>query len=85
MSEIVYGDSNCDGTVELADAILLMQSMANPNKYGTKGSDEKHLTDQGVLNGDVDSSVVGITANDALMIQEFLLHKINTLTPAAKA
>ena len=85
VSEIVYGDSNCDGTVELADAILLMQSMANPNKYGTKGSDEKHLTDQGVINGDVDSSVVGITANDALMIQEFLLHKINTLTPAAKA
>lgn len=84
-AKTVYGDSNCDGTVELADAILLMQAMANPDKYGTKGSDEKHLTDQGVINGDVDSSVVGITANDALMIQEFLLHKINTLDPAAKA
>ena len=67
------GDVNCDGTVELADAILIMQSLANPNKYGTDGSDEQHITEKGQRNGDVDKGVVGITANDALEIQRYLL------------
>ena len=65
------GDANCDGTVELADAILIMQSLANPNKYV--------ITEQGKLNGDVDKSTTGLTSNDALKIQEFLLHKIESL------
>ena len=30
--EVVYGDTNCDGNVELADAILIMQSLANPDR-----------------------------------------------------
>jgi hypothetical protein len=84
VSDIAYGDSNCDEKVELADAILLMQSIANPDKYGVEGSDAKHLTRQGANNGDVDKSVVGITSGDALMIQEFLLKKIDTLVPAEK-
>ena len=69
--KIVYGDTNCDGTVELADAILIMQSLANPNKYV--------VTEEGKTNGDVDKSTVGLTSNDALRIQEFLLHKIESL------
>lgn len=28
-----YGDSNCDGQVNLADAVLIMQNKANPAKY----------------------------------------------------
>ena len=82
-TNIVWGDTNCDGVVELADAILIMQSLANPNKYGLNGSDAKHLTEQGKLNGDVDTSVTGLTSNDALRIQEYLLHKISTLNPNA--
>ena len=78
-SDIAYGDANCDGVVELADAILLMQSLANPDKYGTDGTAEKRLTAQGKLNGDVDLSVKGITTGDALAIQEYLLNKIDTL------
>ena len=50
-----------------------MQSLANPNKYGTDGSDEQHITEKGQRNGDVDKGVVGITANDALEIQRYLL------------
>ncbi|PWJ10235.1 CotH kinase family protein [Ruminococcus flavefaciens] len=65
------GDANCDGTVELADAILIMQSLANPNKYT--------LTEQGKRNADVDKATEGLTSNDALKIQEFLLGKIKTL------
>jgi hypothetical protein len=48
-----------------------MQSLANPNKYV--------ITEQGKLNGDVDKSTTGLTSNDALKIQEFLLHKIESL------
>ena len=74
--KIVYGDTNCDGTVELADAILIMQSLANPDKYV--------VTPQGKTNGDVDWSIKGLTSADALTIQEFLLHKITTLDPTVK-
>ena len=74
------GDTNCDGTVELADAILIMQSLANPNKYGKSGSDPKHLTEQGSLNGDVDRDIIGLTSNDALFIQRCLLN-LETLPP----
>ena len=77
----VWGDTNCDGTVELADAILVMQCLANPNKYGEGGSYEKALTAQGRINADVDKSTVGLTSNDALRIQEFLLKKRTTLVP----
>ena len=75
----VYGDTNCDGTVELADAILIMQALANPDKYGTSGTDSNHLTEKGRTNGDCDTSVKGLTSNDALTIQLFLLHSISSL------
>ncbi|MBQ1464153.1 MAG: DUF4981 domain-containing protein [Ruminococcus sp.] len=76
-----YGDANCDGEVDMSDVVLIMQSLANPNKFGLDGSDEKHITEQGQLNGDVDTSAKGITANDALRIQEFLLGKVTSLKP----
>ena len=67
------------GVVELADAILIMQSIANPDKYGVGGKADKPITDQGKLNGNVDDDVVGLTANDALKIQKYLLHIISNL------
>ena len=78
-TDILAGDTNCDGKVDLADAVLIMQSLANPNKYGIGGTADKHLTDQGMINGDVDGSTKGLTSNDALRIQEYLLHKITSL------
>lgn len=74
-----YGDANCDGSVDMSDAVLIMQALSNPNKYGIDGSDEKHITVRGINNADVDTSSEGITSNDALKIQEFLLHKIASL------
>ena len=79
----VYGDANCDGGVDMSDAVLIMQSLANPNKYGLNGTDSRHITEQGQLNGDVDTSAKGITANDALRIQEYLLGKVTSLNPNA--
>ncbi|WP_455530093.1 glycoside hydrolase family 9 protein [Ruminococcus sp.] len=76
-----WGDANCDGDVDMADAVLIMQSLANPNKYGVGGTDAKAITEQGKANADVDTSSKGLTSNDALRIQEFLLKKISTLDP----
>jgi hypothetical protein len=56
-----------------------MQALANPNKYGIGGTDEKAITEQCWINGDVDKSTEGITSNDALRIQEFLLGKVKEL------
>ena len=80
-NETVYGDANCDGGIDMSDAVLIMQSLANPNKYGLKGSNEKHITEQGQINGDVDTSIKGITSNDALRIQEYLLGIVKSLEP----
>nr|AEV59453.1 scaffoldin C [Ruminococcus flavefaciens] len=77
--DIVRGGANCDGTVDMGDAVLIMQSLANPNKYGLSGSDSKHITEQGKLNGDVDDEVKGLTSNDALKIQKYLLKSIKEL------
>ena len=56
-----------------------MQALANPNKYGVGGTADKPLTEQGKLNGDVDKDVVGLTANDALKIQEYLIGRVESL------
>lgn len=73
----VYGDANCDGIIDLADAVLIMQSLANPNKYGINGTDERHITDKGLANADCCNAGDGVTTNDALAIQ---LYKLNLLS-----
>lgn len=83
-TDVKYGDANCDGSVDMSDVVLIMQSLANPNKFGLNGSEDSHITAKGQLNGDVDVSVKGITSNDALRIQEFLLGKVKDLAPSAK-
>ena len=76
----VYGDANCDGEVDMGDAVLIMQSLANPDKYGVNGSDERHITKQGLANADVSNIGDGVTTGDAQAIQAFLLHSITSLT-----
>lgn len=83
-ADVKYGDANCDSGVDMSDVVLIMQSLANPNKYGLNGTDKTHITTKGQTNGDVDISVKGITSNDALRIQEFLLGKVTNLDPNAK-
>jgi endoglucanase len=67
------GDANGDGTVDMSDVVLIMQSLANPNKFGENGTDEHHITHEGVINGDVAGGNDGLTSGDALEIQLFLL------------
>ncbi|WP_019679377.1 glycoside hydrolase family 9 protein [Ruminococcus flavefaciens] len=73
------GDSNCDGIVDLADAILIMQSLANPNKYGVTGNYERHITEQGRANSDVTGNNDGLTNEDAAAIQRYLLKLVDKL------
>ena len=73
------GDANNDGTVDLSDAVIIMQSLANPNKYGINGTDERHITEQGMANADVEGGGNGLTSNDALAIQKYMLRLIDTL------
>lgn len=71
--DIVYGDANCDGSVGMSDAVLIMQSMSNPGMYGIDGTAEVHLTDEGADRGDVYERGGGLTPMDALTIQRYLL------------
>ena len=67
----ILGDANGDGEVELADAIFIMQSLANPDKY--------QIRPELRVNADVYERGSGITANDALAIQKYLLGLVPAL------
>ena len=78
-NEGVKGDANCDGNVDMSDVVLIMQALANPDKYGVNGSNALHITLQGAENGDVDKNIKGLTVGDALKIQRYLLGKEESL------
>ena len=77
------GDANCDKTVNMADAVLIMQYIANPSKYGLDGSDSTHMTEQGKENADCTGGNDGVTNLDALAIQKYLLKIIDALPEIA--
>lgn len=58
----VKGDANNDKSVTVADAVAILQSIANKDKYA--------LTPQGSFNADIAGNYDGVTANDALAIQK---------------
>ena len=78
----VWGDANCDNKVDMSDAVLIMQSNSNPDKYGINGSDPTHITKQGLLNADVyEHGTSGVTNEDALLIQKYRLNLVESLDP----
>ena len=56
-----YGDANEDGTVNVADAVKILQYIANSEKYP--------MTAQGLENADCDGES-GITGTDAVVVQQ---------------
>ena len=60
-TDIVYGDSNGDDIISVADPTLIMQSIANPNEYVVKNTAAAD-----VVGND------GVTSQDALAIQQYL-------------
>ena len=71
--EIKYGDANCDAAIDMSDVVLIMQALANPNKYDVGGSDANAITAIGRKNADVWNTGDGVTTQDALHIQKYLL------------
>ena len=63
ITTIVWGDANCDGEVNVSDAVAVTAYVSN----ATKNS----LSDQGIINADVQSTGNSLNANDALAIQQF--------------
>ena len=70
-AEIVYGDTNCDGLVDISDALLLKCYLINNKKYA--------ISAQGALNADVHGNNNGLNAQDAVSIQKFVLGAVKTL------
>ncbi len=66
----LFGDTNNDGDVNISDAVLIMQSIANPDEY--------RITKQGRSNADVVDNGNGVTNIDALAIQYI---EIKTIQP----
>ena len=65
------GDADCDAKVKMNDAVLIMQSISNPDKYTLKG--------QAKANADCYGSNDGITPFDALAVQKYLLNIYKSL------
>ena len=61
-TDYIPGDANCGGTADIADAVLIQQHLANPEKYS--------LSDAGLINGDIAGNCDGITGLDALAVQK---------------
>lgn len=67
----LYGDANCDGNVDISDAVLIKCFLINSKKYS--------LSAQGKKNADVQGNGNGINAQDAVAIQKYILKQIKTL------
>lgn len=69
--KLLPGDANLDAKVTVADAVAILQAIANKDKYALKP--------QGAKNADVAGNGDGITAADALAIQKYDAKTITSL------
>ncbi|MDE5945892.1 MAG: glycoside hydrolase family 9 protein [Oscillospiraceae bacterium] len=69
--KILWGDANDDGTVDVADVVATAAYVGNP--------DANKLPAQGLINADVHANGNGITADDALAIQQYLAKIVTEL------
>lgn len=65
------GDANCDGKVDISDAVLIKCFLINEKTYS--------LTAQGKLNADVQGNGNGVNAQDAVSVQKYILKAITSL------
>ncbi len=74
--DVVYGDANVDGDVTIADAVAILQYLAN--------SDEYPLLGPALANADCCDVGDGINTEDALAIQKLDAKVINDLPASSK-
>lgn len=70
-ADIEYGDVNCDGKVDISDAVALKCYLINSAKFS--------ISAQGEINGDVQGNKNGLNAQDAVSIQKYILKQIDSL------
>ena len=68
---IKWGDADCNGEVEINDAVLVMSYVSNKTA--------NTITAEGLVNADVNANGDGISSNDALSIQKFLANVLSEL------
>ena len=68
----INGDVNGDGEVDISDVVAITAFVGNSEK-------NKFNSDQKIINGDVYNSGDGLTANDALMIQQYISGNLESL------
>ncbi len=67
VTNAVNGDANCDEKFSIADATAILQHLGNPDEYG--------LSLKGMYNADCGEIMDGVTAADAVFIQNELVKK----------
>ncbi|MCR5707220.1 MAG: 1,4-beta-glucanase, partial [Ruminococcus sp.] len=72
----LIGDANCDKKVTVADAVAILQSIANKDKFG--------LSAEGAANADCCDVGDGVTAKDAFAIQQLDAKVIDKLPASSK-
>ena len=70
-NDVVYGDANADGKVDVADVVAVASYVGS--------AENNKLSDEGLKNADVQSVGDGVTANDALAIQQYLAGSVKSL------
>jgi hypothetical protein len=70
--EVIYGDANCDGVVDIADIAIVKCYLINSEKYS--------MTSKGLKNADVQGNENGINVNDAIAIQKYVLGIIDSFS-----
>ncbi len=70
-NDIVWGDANLNGDVEIADAIAIMSYVVNEEAFPLKA--------QGLLNSDVYQNGDGVAITDAVSVQKYLTKLISEL------
>lgn len=68
----IKGDVNGDGEIDISDIVAITAFVGNSEK-------NKFNSDQKIINGDVYNSGDGLTANDALMIQQYISGNLENL------
>lgn len=75
--KVDWGNANCDTAVNMADAVLVMQALANGDEFGLGKPDG--ITQKGADNADVYQPGSGLTMVDATTIQEYVMSIIDTI------
>lgn len=73
ISDILYGDANDDGAIDVSDAVFILQSIADPS------NSEFERTGTGELNADCHKTGNGVDAEDALAILQFKANVVKAL------